>query len=742
MIKYLLPAVCSAACAICAAAVQPYDTVAPAHRLKPLEVLGVKQNPAGMAVEAVTRISGAEARLLDVESAKGVSLIAPNFYMPDYGSRMTSSIYVRGLGTRIDQPVVGLSVDNIPYLNKDNYDFDIADIESIEILRGAQSILNGRNTMGGQINIRTLSPLRTRGLRAMVQYGSRNTVTASAGYYGKLSEGLGMALTGQFRHTDGFFRNSYTGKKIDHENSGSVRWKTAWQPSGRLSLSNVAMVSANKQGGYPYASLATGEISYNDTCAYRRTAFADGLTVAWAGKRVVVTSVTSLQYLDDRMNLDQDFLPLDYFTLTQARKEWSFTEDLFTRGTRGAYGWLGGVFAFYKSTDMDAPVTFKDTGIRELIEKHRNGVNPDYPIEWDTRRFTLGSNFRLKTGGFAVYHESTYKTGQWNFEAGVRLDIEHASLNYHSDATTGYTTYHVLPDGQREVYSHTPLDIHDTGDLSKTFVRLLPKVTVSYDFDNISSYLTFSEGYKAGGFNTQMFSDVLQQRLMATMGMSALYKLDDIVAYNPEYSLIYEVGFHSHFFSQCPLDIDLALFYIDCRNQQMTVFPEGTTTGRLMTNAGRTRSFGGEISLKWQPTEDLLLRADYGYTNATFRKYNDGRTDYKGKRVPYAPSNTLFGQFTYRAEPLRFAGITPSVTATARCVGPIYWNESNTARQPFYCLPGLEIGFDAENWSLRFSGSNLSGAHYDTFYFMSIGNAFVQRGLPRRFDVTFRVALR
>ena len=91
--------------------------------------------------------------------------------------------------------------------------------------------------------------------------------------------------------------------------------------------------------------------------------------------------------------------------------------------------------------------------------------------------------------------------------------------------------------GQREVYSHTPLDIHDTGDLSKTFVRLLPKVTVSYDFDNISSYLTFSEGYKAGGFNTQMFSDVLQQRLMATMGMSALYKLEDIVAYNPEYSL-------------------------------------------------------------------------------------------------------------------------------------------------------------------------------------------------------------
>ena len=76
-----------------------------AHHLKPLEVMGVKQMPdGGTTVEAVTSISGAEARRLGIEAPKGISLVAPNFYMPDYGSRMTSSIYVRGLGTRIDQP--------------------------------------------------------------------------------------------------------------------------------------------------------------------------------------------------------------------------------------------------------------------------------------------------------------------------------------------------------------------------------------------------------------------------------------------------------------------------------------------------------------------------------------------------------------------------------------------------------------------------------------------------------------
>ena len=109
------------------------DTLARAHNLRPLEVLGVKQAPDGAtSAEAVTRVSGAEARRLGIDAVKGLSAVAPNFYMPDYGSRMTSSIYVRGLGARMDQPIIGLTVDNVPILNKDAYDFDVADIESIE----------------------------------------------------------------------------------------------------------------------------------------------------------------------------------------------------------------------------------------------------------------------------------------------------------------------------------------------------------------------------------------------------------------------------------------------------------------------------------------------------------------------------------------------------------------------------------------------------------------------------------
>ena len=97
-----------------------------------------------------------------VTAIKELSQLVPNFHIPDYGSRMTPSVYVRGLGARIDQPVMGLNVDNVPYLSKDDYDFDLADIERVEVLRGPQSTLYGRNTMGGVMNIYTSLAARLR----------------------------------------------------------------------------------------------------------------------------------------------------------------------------------------------------------------------------------------------------------------------------------------------------------------------------------------------------------------------------------------------------------------------------------------------------------------------------------------------------------------------------------------------------------------------------------------------------
>lgn len=706
--------------------------------LKEVEVLGIKQMPE-VYDAPVTHISRSQIARLGITAVKDAGSLVPNLFTPAYGSRMTSSVYMRGLGSRMDQAVVGLSVDGVPFLNKDAYDFDIPDIASIDVARGAQTVLNGRNAMAGQINVYTLSPRDYQGLRMMAEYGSHNLTKASAGYYAHLSDRLFSSVSGTYMHTDGFRHNIVNNSRVGVENAGSIRWKTIYLPSPWHSITNTAAFSVARQHGYPYEELGSGHVAYNDTCYYRRNTFSDGLTVAWAGRRVVVNSITSVQHISDDMTLDQDFTPADYFTLTQRRSETTVTEDIFAKGTRGKYSWLGGVFGFYRHSHMSAPVTFREAGISSLIEQKRNEMNPDYPISWDDRTFLLGSDFTSPSGGFALYHQSRYTIGRWAFEAGLRWEIEHVTCRYHSLADASYTTWHVLPDGTREIFSRTPVLIDDYGRLSQTFTPILPKISANYTFSSGTAYASFAKGYKAGGYNTQMFSDVLQQRVMSTMGLAMPYSVDDIVSYKPEYSYNYELGLKASLFSGT-LTGDITAFFIDCHDRQLTVFPPGLVTGRIMTNAGRTHSIGTEISTRWQPTSDFSLSASYGYTRATFAHYYDGHADYAGKRLPYAPAHTLFASALWRM-PVRIWEFTPVVNLTARGAGDICWDEANLHRQPFYVLPGASVTFEGPHLSLKIWGENLSDTRYDVFYFESMSRKFIQRGNPVTFGATLRYIL-
>lgn len=726
--------------AIAATAATANDSLELATQLPDVEVVGVKQT-ADATLQLQTVIDAQQAQRAGVHEVRGISQIAPNFFIPAYGSRMTSSIYVRGLGARIDQPVVGLNVDNVPYLNKDNYDFGVVDISRIEVVRGNAGVLNGRNAMAGQINITTLSPWAWHGVRFAAMYGRGNTARVSAGVYGRVTDNVATSLTAQYHHTDGFYRNDFDGSHCGEETNWDARWKTSWHPHTRWSVANTASLSHGRQWGYPYQSLATGRLAYNDPSTYRRAAFADGLTASYTGRRMVATSITSVQYLDDKMILDQDFLPEDYFTMMQKRREWALTQDLFAKGTRRSYSWLVGVFGFYKSTDMLAPVTFANTGISRLLEDNINSHLPQgMQLRWDSRQMLLDSNFDSYDGGFALYHQSELALGNWVLQAGLRWDIERVSLHYVSSCNTSATMGRVMPNNRWMPMAQKAIDIYNAGKLAQTFSQLLPQVSVRYaplkSFDITASV---AKGYKAGGYNTQMFSDVLQQQLMQQMGTPVEYDLDDILSYKPEKSVTYELTLGART-DDNRLSGTVTGFVMSCRNQQLTVFPHGNTTGRAMTNAGRTRSRGVELSVEATPTDNLTVNASYGYTLATFTRYNNGLADFSGKRLPYAPSNTLFASATYRLPRVANA-VTPSLTLNARGAGNIMWNDENTVSQPFYATLGAELMLEHRYGSLSLWGENITNTHYNTFYFVSIGNGFVQRAEPWRIGATLRINL-
>lgn len=706
--------------------------------LQEVEVTAIKGGGAAAeAINASSVIGRKDVERLNIVSVKGMSDLVPNFFVPDYGSRITSSIYVRGLGARMDQPAVGLIVDNVPILNKDAYDFDVADITKIEMLRGPQSTLYGRNTMCGLITLTTLSPLRYEGLRAVAEYGSGNSALVSASAYKHLTDDFGMALTVGYTGTDGFYRNEYSAAKVGRERQWNGRLKTDWSPSSTLMLQNTFSLSNLNQSGYPYEYVPTGQIAYNDTCFYRRLLLTDGLTVKWRVGKVNLSSITSVQYISDNMTLDQDFRPEPYFTLTQRKHETGVTQDFVASMAPVAnWNWTAGIFGFYKHLRMDAPVTFLATGIEELIENHRNESNPDFPIKWDSHAFVLGSRFVIPTYGLAAYTQHHVRISDFTITAGLRLDYEASTLDYHSDCSTSYT---ILTASTNTPIRTVPIDIDDRGKLRKDFLELLPKIAVSYTFEAGDVYASVAKGYKAGGFNTQMFSDVLQQRLMAIMGIGNSYDVDEIVGYKPEKSWNYEAGTHLSLFNK-RLKADLSVFYIDCRDQQLTMFPDGTTTGRIMTNAGKTRSCGFEVSLETTPWRTLHLRATYGFTDARFRSFFNGKEDFAGCRIPYAPANTLFLQADYTWIFPSGALRSLSVDAHMSGAGRIYWNETNSISQPFYCQLGASVTAQiTDHISLQLWGENLTDTQFYTFYFMSMSREFRQKGRPLRIGATLRI---
>ena len=136
---------------------------------------------------ASSRLTQSAMRAKQVTGIKSLTSLVPNLFIPDYGSRLTTAVYIRGIGSRINTPAVGLYVDNIPYIDKSAFDFNYADIEQIEVLRGPQSLLYGRNTMGGLIKVQTKSPFTYQGTDIRLGAATYGDYNASLTHYHRIS---------------------------------------------------------------------------------------------------------------------------------------------------------------------------------------------------------------------------------------------------------------------------------------------------------------------------------------------------------------------------------------------------------------------------------------------------------------------------------------------------------------------------------------------------------------------------
>ena len=633
---------------------------------------------------SVTLVSSSEITGNQVKTLSDVSSIAPGFFMPDYGSKLTSPVYIRGIGSRINAPSVGLYVDHVPYVEKAAFAFDFYDVERIEVLKGPQGTLYGRNTMGGIINVVTTSPFDYQGTSMQLSAGNYGDYRVSAGHYGKSGDSFGYSVAANLLHRDGFFTNQFSGDRVDAMNSAGGRTRLEWKITPELSVENITSYEFSDQGGYPYSlyndSLSQAEsINYNHESTYRRSMLSSALVVDYRKPSYEIRSTTSFQHLDDLQEIDQDFTPDSLYFVAQDQVQWMASQEVIIRSARSGkpYQWLFGGYAFTQWFDKGVDVDVFASDMK-LFKRYDHTIS-----------------------GAALFHQSTLRdviVDGLSLTAGIRLDGEKDILDYHYDMESGGA---LVP-------------MEDTVYPAREFLEVLPKIALNYKQGKNSYYASIAKGYKTGGFNSTI-------------------ERDQDLYYHPEYSWNYEAGLKASLFGN-RVYADLSVFYIDWKNQQIYQ-PVPSGRGSMLKNAGHSASRGFETTVKTLSFHGISPQVSYGFTDARFvRHVVDSVTDYSGNRIPYIPRHTLSLQVKKTIRPeILLDRIT--LNLLYRGVGSIYWNEENSHRQDFYNLLDMRVALVRKGISLELWARNLLGTDYEAFYFEALGNAYVQTGKPVRFGI-------
>lgn len=737
---------------------------------------------------AVSVLSPRQLRDAHIESLPGLSSFVPNFFIPSYGSKVSTPIYIRGVGARLGAQTVSLYIDNVPSFNPSAYDFEFQDIQRVEVLRGAQGTLYGRNAIGGIVNVYTLSPLSFQGSRLMISGGNYGHFVVKGSDYRKFSDRLGISLAGYYRRDDGYFTNRFTGKRADGSENAGGRLRLDWQLSDRFSASLFGNYDYLSGGAFPYMHRDSSMVNYNELSSYDRKLATTGLSLDFMGNGFTVHSTTGFQYLDDDMKMDQDYTPQSVFSIHQMQKQHSLSQEISVKSEgEGDYRWVIGAFGFYDRRKIDTPVALKEDAVAAM-ESFFSTINdnPNIPvtIHYANDRIDLPGVYTKPSRGAALFHQSSlldlFGVEGLSATAGIRFDYEHTGIDYSTESQGGDVEVTVPRVGQIPVDGDTLL----TGSYQKDFWEILPKFALQYSFSSTSQvYLSVSKGYKSGGYNEQLFSQVLQDALQESLmrnvmllmpsGMSGIpgmpfssedeedagSSLEEQLSYDPETSWTYELGGRYEMFEN-RMSLAYAFFYTHVNNIQIIQLKDQGTAGRTVTNAGKSESKGFELSVRYAPDENLSLFADYGFADARFLNYtteketDDGveEADYSGNHIPFAPSHTLSvgASYVYR---LPYGSVIDRLSANVHYqgAGRIYWTESNRdfydqekLYQPFYGITNVSVSAEKGAFALECRVENLFDTKYDSFLFeasdMTTGksNIFVQRGNPLTFEATLR----
>jgi iron complex outermembrane receptor protein len=638
---------------------------------------------------SITALNSKQINAFGLWNTKEITGIIPNLYSADPGdARDVNS--VRGITTSSYDPAVATYIDGVNQFSLDTYIPTLFDVERIEVLRGPQGTLYGRNAMAGVINIISKQPNNKTSGFADISIGNYKQQRITAGFktpFIKDKLFFGASILSNKR--DGFYTNDFTQSSYDNQNGLSGNYFLKYIISSRWDINlNFKHLANENQGPFPLV-FGTEEalnnpyhLNQNSTTTMKDKTTNASLSIRFTGSSFNFNSQTAYQqnYRYYTNPIDGDFSPIDAISvINNYGNKWNhnkvLTQDFkFTSASssNSKLKWTAGAFLFYQ----DAPVK----------QATRFGIDANLMMVGDSLFSIINTSTTLKKG-FAIYGQATYALSEkLNMSFGLRNDYENQSLSILGE---------FQHDPSPELYTTTA----DT--LGRThFNAFSPKFSLDYQVNNYSLwYGNFSRGFRAGGLSP-LSSDPSQTPL---------------IGYLPEYSINFETGIKNNWFNN-KLILNIAFFYTKITNAQVPslVLPDAIT---IIKNTGQLTSKGIEAEIFAIPAKGLLLQYSFGTTNASFDKLDiasQGATvNLVGKRPIFSPNATslLAAQYSYPLHP-RLKIIT---RAEWKYIGTTYFDLANSIQQSPYHLLNAKLEMEYKKTALSFWAKNLAGTKYISY---------------------------
>jgi iron complex outermembrane receptor protein len=689
---------------------------------------------------SVQAVSGKTLLSAGIKSTQDLGQITPNVtIISPIGAGNQPLITIRGIGlndfdTNNAGPN-GVYVDDVYVSAPGAQTFAVFDIAQVQVLKGPQGTLYGRNTSGGALVFNSNRPTNYFTSDLHVEYGNYNTLQVMGAVGGPLAENLTGRIAAVFNHSDGYTYNALTGGPIDNVNNEALRLQLQYAPSDKLKIyfeNTIGYVRNHPQPyghvgtfvpgtqGSPSPTLCTPAQAYAGGCVdlygygtpgYWRGSYSrmedltnlaniTQLRADYNAGPVILTSISSWQYDNKYHPESTDASPDNLIRATYGVHSNTFTQEFRAAHSSHTFNWVAGAYYLHEDLHQDQPISFFYDG-----DKFGGFGIPPGPGAFDGIAQFSYAKSRQVTDSAAAFGQADYTWHNFTLTGGLRYTWERKSFDYH-----GSTQYQ-----QGGLGNYGPLQDFINYSPAQTNDNVTYRVALSYHFTPlVQAYGSIATGFKSGVFNGSFLSNVESQ---------AIFQLQPV---KPENVTSYEIGEKATFFDH-RLVLDSALFYNDYTNEQIFAsVPQLINTGNgqviqgttlILTNARKAHTQGAEVQLTAMPFQGLTIDLQPAWLQTRLDDAGlplpSGAVSLNGKQLANAPKFTFSGTVNYHWALANGAGIDFRWNANYRSH---YWFETTNdpyMQQNGYWLNNANITYDSgKGWQVGVFARNILDKKY------------------------------